>query len=231
MAPKRSVLQIVFTLALLFAGLVAGNASAAPQETRSATERWLDAHRNPAQPQYFGEPISLSLKDADLVEVLRSFAEIGQFNLVLQPGIHGKVTVELKDVPWDQALAQILKINGLGLDITGGKVRVGRGLPNRPVPSPALLTVSLQLQYADAEVVARGLQRPQAGIPGPGGSIVVEPARNQLILRDRREVLRTYGRILTQVDIPSAAHEDPKSLEARCQKLWEQLEAERKADS
>lgn len=68
--------------------------------------------------RYFGDEIDLSLRDADLPEVLRSFARMGDFNLVLQPSVRGKVTVELKKVPWDQAMDVILRMHGLGLDVT-----------------------------------------------------------------------------------------------------------------
>ncbi|MEZ5312167.1 MAG: AMIN domain-containing protein [Thermoanaerobaculia bacterium] len=45
---------------------------------------------------YVGDPISLSLKDADIKDVLRSFAKISGLNVVLQPGVRGTVTVELE---------------------------------------------------------------------------------------------------------------------------------------
>jgi len=66
-----------------------------------------------------GFPISLSLRDAALPEVLRVFAQLVGFNLVLAPGVQGTVTAELKDVPWDQALDVILKTNGMAAEIDG----------------------------------------------------------------------------------------------------------------
>jgi len=69
--------------------------------------------------QWRGERISLSTRDADLVEVLRSFARLADVNLVVDPSIRGAVTVELHDVPWDQALWVILKTHGLGAEIDG----------------------------------------------------------------------------------------------------------------
>lgn len=72
-----------------------------------------------AQHEWRGEPISLSLRNAEVAEVLRSFAKISGLNLVLDPAVEGKVTVELKDVPWDQALSVILKVHRLGLEVDG----------------------------------------------------------------------------------------------------------------
>lgn len=67
-----------------------------------------------------GFPVSVSLRDAPLPEVLRAFAKLARFNLVLDPRIPQQgVTVELKDVPWDQALHLILKTHGLAAEVDG----------------------------------------------------------------------------------------------------------------
>jgi len=64
--------------------------------------------------QYTGEPITLNLKDADIKDTLQRFSELTQLNIVLDPDVRGTVTVSLQDIPWDQALELILKINQLG---------------------------------------------------------------------------------------------------------------------
>jgi type II secretory pathway component HofQ len=63
--------------------------------------------------------ISLSVKDADLVEVVRSFARIAGVNLIVDPGVRGTVTAELNEVRWDHALGAILKMNGLAMELDG----------------------------------------------------------------------------------------------------------------
>jgi len=90
--------------------------------------------------RWLGEPISLSLRDADLVEVLRSFGKLAKINLVIDPAVQGKVTVELHDVPWDQALYVILKSQGLGMEVSGnvwsltGAERLYREKTSRRMP-------------------------------------------------------------------------------------------------
>jgi len=64
-------------------------------------------------PQYTGERISLSLKEADVKDVLKTFSALTGLNIVVEPVVKGSVTVELHDVPWDQAFEIILQINGL----------------------------------------------------------------------------------------------------------------------
>jgi len=77
------------------------------------------------QGQWRGAPISLSLRGAPLPEVLRAFAQLGRFNLIIDPRVPPEpVTVELKDVPWDLALYVILKTHGLGAEVDGQLWRV-----------------------------------------------------------------------------------------------------------
>lgn len=80
---------------------------------------WTDLGLGRPERRWVGEPINLSLREADLVEVLRSFAKMVDVNLIIDPKVEGKVTVELHDVPWDQALHVILKSHGLGMEISG----------------------------------------------------------------------------------------------------------------
>src|SRR5262249_33217080 len=82
--------------------------------SRSADSRWV------------GEPISLDLKDADLRDVLHTFAEMTRLNIVVDPEVHGSVTVRLQDVPWDQALDLILRINGYAYVLEGNILRAGK---------------------------------------------------------------------------------------------------------
>jgi type IV pilus assembly protein PilQ len=74
--------------------------------------------------QFTGEPITLSLKDADIKDVLKTFSVLTEMNIVLDPSVGGSVTVELRDVPWDQALDLILKINGLDYVLENNVLRV-----------------------------------------------------------------------------------------------------------
>jgi type II secretory pathway component HofQ len=75
--------------------------------------------------RWSGEPISLDLKDADIRDVLKTFAKLGRFNLAIDPDVKGSVTVCLENVPWDQALDVILRMNGLGYVLEGNILRAG----------------------------------------------------------------------------------------------------------
>ncbi|HEX7253627.1 MAG TPA: secretin and TonB N-terminal domain-containing protein, partial [Thermoanaerobaculia bacterium] len=71
------------------------------------------------------ELISLDLKDADLCDVLRTFAALEHINIAIDPGVRGSVTIRLNDVAWEQALDVILRSNSLGYVIDGNILRIG----------------------------------------------------------------------------------------------------------
>jgi type IV pilus assembly protein PilQ len=101
------------------------NAAQSPQSAPSnnaiqpavnlAAEQRAQAGQQPALagPKYTGEPISVNLKDVDLKDFFRLIHEISGLNVVLDPNVHGTLTIVLDDVPWDQALDIVLKNNDL----------------------------------------------------------------------------------------------------------------------
>ncbi|MFN2633755.1 MAG: hypothetical protein ABR610_10095, partial [Thermoanaerobaculia bacterium] len=106
---------------LLLAFLLAAPASALP---RRAAARPPRPRATPA-PLSAGERISVDLKDADIRDVLKTFAELARVNLVVDPDVKGSVTVSLHDVAWVDALEVILRSNGLGMVAAGRVLRVG----------------------------------------------------------------------------------------------------------
>lgn len=186
-----------------------------------------------SQVEYVGDPITMSLKNADLVETLRSFSRISDLNFVIQPGVNGSVTVELRGVPWDQALEQILKINNLGMDIDGTIVRIAplallqeearaqRELEQLRRESVPLSTVMRTLSYADAQELAdllegrgtfsRGGSTGRASLLSSRGSVQVDDRTNSLIIRELPEVIDTILTVIENLDTP----EPQVKIEAR----------------
>lgn len=174
--------------------------------------------------EWVGEPISMSLRNADLIETLRSFAKISDLNLVIQPGVRGSVTVELNAVPWDQAMEQILKLNNLGMDIDGTIVRIApltqlqneaaaearlRQARARTVP---LRTVMRSLSYARAGDVASILRRSTAtSLLSERASIEVYSPTNTLVISELPERVDTVLAVIDNLDVA----EPQVTIEAR----------------
>jgi beta-lactamase regulating signal transducer with metallopeptidase domain len=76
--------------------------------------------------KYTGEPISMTLKDAELHDVLRTFGQLTGLAVDVAPGISGSVTIDIVDVPWDRALDVVLQQNGLIAKIEGKTIHVTR---------------------------------------------------------------------------------------------------------
>ena len=63
--------------------------------------------------------VSFGVQDANLRELLLCLAKVGGVSIIMDPEVEGKVTAELFDVPWDQALRTILRTHGLAGEIDG----------------------------------------------------------------------------------------------------------------
>ncbi|HXI12585.1 MAG TPA: type IV pilus secretin PilQ [Thermoanaerobaculia bacterium] len=160
---------------------------------------------------YTGDPIDLRLKDADIKDVLRTFAQLTGLNIAIDPGVTGQVTVEFTQVPWDQALELILRQNGLNYDLQGSVMRIGtlerlaaeqastRRLEEDQSLNVPLQTVIKHLSYAKADAV-QGLLREMAS---PRGKMVVDTRTNQLVITEIPRYLQTMLNLIETIDIPT----------------------------
>jgi type II secretory pathway component HofQ len=98
--------------------------TAKPARPKKSAEKSI-AVRAPHRPLAPGDRISLDLKDADIRDVIRTFASLAKINVVIDPEVKGSVTVRLHDVRWEDALDVILRSNGLGSVREDNLMRVG----------------------------------------------------------------------------------------------------------
>ena len=175
-----------------------------------AAEQKAQAGQAPALagPKYTGEPISVNLKDVDLKDFFRLIHEISGLNVVLDPNVHGTLTIVLDDVPWDQALDIVLKNNDLARELEGNVLRVatvetlkkeaeGR---RAQVEAEALavdkVSVTRFLSYAHAKDVMTTVKK----FLSVRGDVVADERTNAVIVNDIPKVLPVIDRLLTQLD-------------------------------
>ena len=175
-----------------------------------AAEQKAQAGQQPASsgPKYTGEPISVNLKDVDLKDFFRLIHEISGLNVVLDPNVHGSLTVVLDDVPWDQALDIVLKNNDLARELEGNVLRIatvdtlkkeadGR---RAQVEAEALavekVSVTRYLSYAHAKDVMLTVKK----FLSQRGEVVADERTNAVIVNDIPKVIPTIDRLLTQLD-------------------------------
>lgn len=160
---------------------------------------------------YTGEPIDLNLKDADIKDVLRTFAQLTGLNIAIDPQVSGTVTVQFEGVPWDQALEIILRQNDLSYILQGNVMRVGRidrlateqtqtrKLEEEERLNVATQTVIKKLSYAKANDV-QGLLKE---LSSPKGRVIVDSRTNQLVITEVPQYLQTMLNLIETVDIPT----------------------------
>lgn len=157
-----------------------------------------------------GVPVTVEFHDAPITVVLQALADYQQLNLVIAAGVEGNLSLRLADVPWEQALAIILRMGRLKVEREGSVMMVftehemqeRRQRAEQKNASEPLNNFSLALQYADAEQVADSLTLPEGGLLSPLGSVVVDKRTNTLLIRDTPASLALLKNWLAEMDLP-----------------------------
>ncbi len=160
---------------------------------------------------YRGALISLRLKDADIRDVLREIAVRAGLNLIIDPGVSGKVTCELIKIPWDQALDLILKSNKLGKVLEGNVLRVGktdvlareeeenRKLMEAKKLSGPLKVLTRTLSYARAKNIEPLLKAQLS----KRGKILIDTRTNTVIVSDVVPKVQVIDKMIDILDTPN----------------------------
>ncbi|MGE0455746.1 MAG: type IV pilus secretin PilQ [Vicinamibacteria bacterium] len=174
-------------------------AAAAPETGGEEVKRWT------------GHPITFDFKDGDLQDIFRLFADISGLNVVVNPGISGKVTLKLTEVPWDQALDLILKINSLGYSIEDNVLRIARvsdlqreesdrrKLAEEKALAGELTDWTRRVYYAKAADLSDTIKR--AGALSARGQLNVDPRTNTLLMRDLPQYVEKAKALIGELDI------------------------------
>ncbi len=159
-------------------------------------------------PKYTGEPISVNLKDVDLKDFFRLIHEISGLNVVLDPNVHGTLTIVLDDVPWDQALDIVLKNNELARQLEGNVLRIAtvdtlrKEADNRAAEQAAesmaveKVTVTRFLSYAHSKDVVATVKK----FISSRGEVISDDRTNAVIISDIPAVMPQLDRLLNQLD-------------------------------
>lgn len=161
--------------------------------------------------KYIGKKISVNVKNVPVTDVLQMIAETSGFNIFLEDGVSGKppMTINLTDVPWDEALDTVLMINKLSaskynniltittiekaLDAQSKKDDEEKKLK---VQEP-LVTKIFSINYAKITDVVTILNDYKTE---DRGKITTETRTNKLIVKDTATVVERMKKILELID-------------------------------
>jgi type IV pilus assembly protein PilQ len=185
------------------------NLPALPEPQAPVTQGALDQAVPPEEKKYTGAPISLDFKDGDLQDIFRLFADISGSNVVINPGVSGKVTLKLTEVPWDQALDLILKTNGLGSTVENNVIRIARlsdlqreeqerrKLAEEKALAGDLEVVRKRLSYAKAAELEATVKKVALSARG---NITLDPRTNTMIITDLPDNIRAAHDLIADLD-------------------------------
>jgi type IV pilus secretin PilQ/predicted competence protein len=206
----KTAAELVATNANAAIGQAGDTKPAIQPAVNLAAEQKVQMEQKPAEKgaKYTGEPISVNLKDVDLKDFFRLIHEISGLNVVLDPQIHGTLTIVLDDVPWDQALDIVLKNNDLSRQLDGNVLRIAtvdtlrKEAENRraQIDAEALavdkVSITRFLSYAHAKDVILPIKK----FLSQRGDVVADERTNSLIVNDIPAVLPQIDRIIQQMD-------------------------------
>lgn len=164
---------------------------------------------------YTGKRISLNFQDIGVREVLSIIASFTGLNLVASDSVQGSVTLNLEDVPWDQALDLVLKSHGLASRKTGNVLIVApaeelAAMERRELKAQAqlrelapLVTEYIPISYAKASDLATLLRGGEGlGLLSERGRVSVDARTNTLLVQETPAQLVEIRRTIARLDVP-----------------------------
>ncbi len=163
---------------------------------------------------YTGEKLSLNFQDIEVRAVLQLLADFTELNLVTSDTVEGRITLRLKNVPWDQALDIILKSKGLSKRQVDNVIMVA---PTEEIAAREQLELEsqqkieelaplksdfIQVNYAKAEDLALLLKSEENRLLSERGNVTVDSRTNTLLVQDTAAKLNDIRRLLQKLDIP-----------------------------
>lgn len=160
-----------------------------------------------------GDRLSLTFDDAPVERILQALADYQQTNLLIAPGVEGRLSLRLDNVGWDRALALVTQLAKLTVVQEEGvllvypeswqqlQVQQEKEEREEEKQQTPLEQQTVTLHYASASDIYRSLQA-ERSLMTPRGSVTVDSRTNSLLLRDTAEALRDTERWLKALDLP-----------------------------
>lgn len=177
---------------------------------------------NNAPKTFTGRKISLDFQDVEIRTILQILAKESGMNIVASDSVNGKMTLSLKDVPWDQALDLVMQARNLDMRQQGNIVNIA---PRDELLAKdkaflqaekdiadlgALYSQNFQLKYKNVEEFHSILRLDNADTTGNRntlvsgrGSVLIDPATNTLIVTDTRSVIEKFRKLIDELDVPA----------------------------
>ena len=148
-------------------------------------------------------PITLSLRDSDVKQVLRMFADKAGMNIIFHSSVDGKVTLDLVDVPLSSAFEMVLEISGLNYVVDDNTIVVASAKATDFNMGKQEMTL-IPVKYIDAGTLAKFLNKNIYGIHKPGFSgedvAVTNPSTNEILIFGTKNDVAIAKKVIEKFD-------------------------------
>jgi type IV pilus assembly protein PilQ len=163
---------------------------------------------------YEGDRLSLNFQDIEVRAVLQLLADFTGLNMVVSDTVSGRITLRLKNVPWDQAMDIILKTKGLSMRRNDNVILVA---PTEEIAAREKLELESQQQieelaplrselieinYAKAGTLAALLKSEDNKLLSERGSVSIDERTNTLLVQDTAAKLSEIRALISALDVP-----------------------------
>ena len=176
-------------------------------------------------PQFTGRPLSITLQDVSVREVLYFISEGTGLNMVLSDEVRGNISIKLRNVPWDQALVTVMKTKKLGYLREGNVIRImsleslrkdqeniKKMMDDQKTIDPLKVKV-IPLIYTKAVAMK---SQAEIFLTEGRGKVVVDNQSNVLIVTDTSRVIDRIETLIKNLDkSPMQVMIEAKVVEAR----------------
>lgn len=165
--------------------------------------------------RFTGQKLSLNFQNIEVRALLQVIADFTKLNIVVGDVVGGSMSLNLKDVPWDQALDIVLRSRGLGMQRVGSVIWVAPNedliakeksrldADNELSDREPLVTQAFQIKYQKAVDIQTLVSGSAQRIISKRGSAVIDPVSNTLFVQDIERNLSRVEKVINQVDNPS----------------------------
>lgn len=178
--------------------------------------------RNNANKSFNGRKISLDFQDVEVRTILQILSKESGVNIVASDTVNGKMTLSLKDVPWDQALDLVMQARNLDMRRQGNIINIAPRdellakdkaflqAEKEIAELGPLLSQTFQLKYKNVEEFRKILRIDENGsssgnnrntLLSERGSALIDPATNTLIITDNRNVIEKFRKLIEELDV------------------------------
>ncbi len=147
-------------------------------------------------------PVSLSLRESDVIQVLRMFADQAGMNIIFDPSVSGNVTLDLVDVPLNSAFELVMSIAGLTYVVEDNTLIVSAA--GTEVSAAKQEITMIPVKYIDATAMADFLNKNIFSMKKPGLSsseiVTVNPMTNELLIFGTKNDVAIAQKIVEKFD-------------------------------